>query len=99
MAITNGNTVLTGPGYFVGTSPITDLAVEDLDEDGDLDIMTTRCCSWFWTAFMMNGQNFFSTEAEAIREGPFSAFMTPRQVITDDFDHDGRPRLLLPRAE
>ena len=91
VAITNGNTVLSGPGYFVRTSPpLTDLAVEDLDEDGDLDIMTTRCCAW-WTAFMMNGQNFFFTEEEAVREGPFSDIsMSPNQVIADDFDHDGR---------
>jgi Bacterial Ig-like domain (group 3)/FG-GAP-like repeat len=94
VVIANGNTVLSAPGYFVRTSsPLTDIAVEDLDEDGDLDIMTARNAAW-WTAFMMNGQNFFFTEGEAIREGSIGDGDPPtnaRQVIADDFDHDGRP--------
>ena len=90
--ITNGNTILAAPGYFVRTSPpLTGIAVEDLDEDGDLDVMTARNAAW-WTAFMMNGPNFFFTEGEAIREGAFGdPTTTARQVITDDFDRDGRP--------
>jgi Bacterial Ig-like domain (group 3)/FG-GAP-like repeat len=93
VVITNGNTVLSAPRHFVRSSPSTDLAVEDLDEDGDADIMTARNNPW-WNAYMMNGPDFPLTEEEGLREGSVGDISThARQVIADDFDHDGRPDL------
>jgi hypothetical protein len=85
LVLTNGPTSTTFGGSFALTMPaITDIAAEDVDEDGDPDVMATSATSG-WTAFRRNTTGFETSVSGGSLSGPAA------RVITKDFNHDGRP--------
>jgi Ca2+-binding RTX toxin-like protein len=70
--------------FTVGTSP-QDVAVGDVDGDGDLDLVTANLGSNNVSVLLNNGQGSFS----AATGSPFGAGSNPLSVTLGDFNEDG----------
>lgn len=70
--------------FTVGTSP-QDVAVGDVDGDGDLDLVTANFGSNNVSVLLNNGQGSFSAAASS----PFAAGPNPDAVALGDFNEDG----------
>lgn len=92
IVLTNGASSLTFGGSYADsqTGPVTDLVAQDVDEDGDMDVLLVSGGS-NWYAYKRQSGNFVNeTRAGAIGSG-----VQARRVTNGDgrgdFNHDGRP--------
>lgn len=88
--LTNGPTSLSNAGYYAETGPdLLSIAAEDVDEDGDLDVMLPMYGDG-WKAYRRNAAGNFEYPT-APATGSFTTGGSMVRVITNDFNHDGRP--------
>lgn len=87
VVLTNGPGSLTFGGSYADSQVgvITDLVADDVDEDGDMDVLVVSGGS-NWYSFARQSGNFLNET----RGGSFGTG-TQRRVLNDDFNHDGRP--------
>jgi Bacterial Ig-like domain (group 3)/FG-GAP-like repeat len=92
VVIATGNTSLIFGGSFAesGLPPITDLAAEDVDEDGIVDVMFVNGSN-YWRTYRRLANGNFEAPPAGQQSRSFAAGEVARRIITNDFNHDGRP--------
>jgi hypothetical protein len=90
VVLANGPASLAfGGSYAESMLPVTDIVAEDVDEDGDVDVMLVEGQSRYKAFRRQSGNFLFDPEDHVF--GTFELSTQASRVLTGDFNGDGRP--------